>query len=118
MCLTLVEIYFRFVLLGKYPKINKAKSLSAANEKQKPESVMSMLSNQILSLDVRELWSLETIEIRYQVDKTKKSEFNSEFIKLFEGPTWLRKGLGEWPITKINCDVKEVNAERRKIYIV
>ncbi|GFY53536.1 DUF1758 domain-containing protein [Trichonephila inaurata madagascariensis] len=70
--------------MGKDIKINQAKSLSTVNEQQKPRSSMSMLSNQISSLDIKELWSLETIGIRDPVENLKGKELNSEYIKRFE----------------------------------
>ncbi|GFX49905.1 putative RNA-directed DNA polymerase from transposon X-element [Trichonephila clavipes] len=76
---------------------------------------MSMFFNQILSLGVKELWSLETIGIRDPVENLKERELNFEFIKWFKSPTWLKKDSGNWPITKIDCEVIEVNAERRKV---
>ncbi|GFY47622.1 uncharacterized protein TNIN_314411, partial [Trichonephila inaurata madagascariensis] len=66
--------------MAKDTKFNQAKSLSTVNEQQKPTFAMSMFSNQILSLEVKELWSSETIgththkEIRKGV-VSKKSEF-------------------------------------------
>ncbi|GFS58076.1 hypothetical protein TNIN_461061 [Trichonephila inaurata madagascariensis] len=87
--LTVVETHLGFALLGKDTKINQAKSLSTVHEKQKPRSTMSMLSNQILSLDIKKWWSLETIRIRDPVENLKERELNSEFIKRFEGSTWL-----------------------------
>ncbi|GFY64907.1 integrase catalytic domain-containing protein [Trichonephila inaurata madagascariensis] len=45
---------------------------------------MSMLSNQILSLDVKESWSLENIGIRDPVENLKERELNSKSIKRFE----------------------------------
>ncbi|GFY09981.1 hypothetical protein TNCV_3699421 [Trichonephila clavipes] len=58
--------------MGKDTKINQAKPLSGVNEQQKLRSAMSMLSNQILFLDVKELWSLETIRIRDPVENFKE----------------------------------------------
>ncbi|GFU89017.1 hypothetical protein TNCV_2894651 [Trichonephila clavipes] len=101
--------------MDKDTKINQAKSLYTVNEQQKPRSVMSMLSNQMRSLDVKELLSLETIRIRDLVENLKESELNSEFIKCFKDPTWLRKESGDWPMTKIDCEVKEVNPKRREV---
>ncbi|GFY75217.1 hypothetical protein TNIN_329741 [Trichonephila inaurata madagascariensis] len=72
--LTVVETHLGFALMGKDTKINQAKSLSTINEQQRPRSAMSMLSNQILSLDVKELWSLETIGIRDPVKNLKERE--------------------------------------------
>ncbi|GFU84009.1 hypothetical protein TNCV_4859981 [Trichonephila clavipes] len=76
-----VETHLGFVLMGKDTKINQAKSLSTVNEQLKPESAMSMLSNQILSLDLKKLWSLETIRIRDPVENLKGKELNTKFIK-------------------------------------
>ncbi|GFT91964.1 putative RNA-directed DNA polymerase from transposon X-element [Trichonephila clavipes] len=70
--------------MGKDTKINQAKSLSTANEQQKPRSAMSMLSYQILSLTVKELWRLENIGIRDPVENLKGKKLNSEYIKRFE----------------------------------
>ncbi|GFS59460.1 hypothetical protein TNIN_167751 [Trichonephila inaurata madagascariensis] len=67
--------------MGKDAKINQAKSLSTVNEQQKPRSALSMLSNYILSLDVKEWWSLETIGIRDPFENLKGKELNSESIK-------------------------------------
>ncbi|GFY46841.1 integrase catalytic domain-containing protein [Trichonephila inaurata madagascariensis] len=69
--------------MGKDTKINEAKSLSTVNEQQKPRSAMSM-SNQILSLDVKELRSLETIGISDPVENFKGKELNSKSIKRFK----------------------------------
>ncbi|GFS70364.1 putative RNA-directed DNA polymerase from transposon X-element [Trichonephila clavipes] len=79
-----VETHLRFALMGKDTKSNQAKSLPTVNEQQKPRSAMSMLSNQILSLDVKELWSLKTNGIRAPVENLKGKKFNSESIKRFE----------------------------------
>ncbi|GFU65756.1 hypothetical protein TNCV_5058901 [Trichonephila clavipes] len=105
--LTTVETHLGFALMDKETKINQAKSLSIANEQQKPRSAMSMLSNQILSLNIKELGSLETIGIRDPVENLKERELNSEFIKWFKDPTLLGKESGDWQMTKINCEVKE-----------
>ncbi|GFW83870.1 hypothetical protein TNCV_1492111 [Trichonephila clavipes] len=49
--LTAVETHLGFALMGKDTKINQAKSLSNVNEQNMPRSAMSMLFNQILSLN-------------------------------------------------------------------
>ncbi|GFY37963.1 hypothetical protein TNIN_206701 [Trichonephila inaurata madagascariensis] len=87
--LTVVETHLGFALLGKDTKINQAKSLSTVHEKQKPRSTMSMLSNQILG--PKKKWGIlgKTIRIRDPVENLKERELNSEFIKRFEGSTWL-----------------------------
>ncbi|GFX76975.1 hypothetical protein TNCV_2079431 [Trichonephila clavipes] len=30
-------------------------------------------------------------------------------LKWYEGPVWLRKDSGDWPMTKIDCEVKELD---------
>ncbi|GFY45099.1 hypothetical protein TNIN_172221 [Trichonephila inaurata madagascariensis] len=95
----------------KYTKINQAKFLSTVREQQKPMFAMSMFSNQILSLDVKELCSLETIGIRDSVENLKERELNFEFIKWFESSIWLRKQVfpleiqpGELPIAAVGME--------------
>ncbi|GFU53303.1 hypothetical protein TNCV_2953391 [Trichonephila clavipes] len=93
-------------------------SLCTVNEQHKPRSAINMLSNQILPLYVKELWSLETIRLRDPVENLKERELNSEFIKWFESSTWLRKESGDWPMAKIDCEVTEVSAERKRLHCV
>ncbi|GFV24232.1 hypothetical protein TNCV_1043371 [Trichonephila clavipes] len=71
--LTAVETQLGFALMGKDTKIKQGKSLSTVNEQHKTRSAMTMLSNQTLSLDVKELRSLETIGIRGPVENLKET---------------------------------------------
>ncbi|GFY07946.1 hypothetical protein TNCV_2579781 [Trichonephila clavipes] len=104
--LTAVETHLDFALMSKDIKIKKEKSLSAINEQQNTRSAMSMLSNQLLSLHVRELRSMENIGIRDPGANLKKRKLNSEIIKWFEIPNWLREVPEDWYMTKIDWGLK------------
>ena len=82
--ITVVETHLGSTLMGKGIDTNDVRSLTVLNESQNPRCVMNMFSSQILSLDAKELWSLETLGIRDPIEVLKGKELNSESMKRFE----------------------------------
>ncbi|KAG8187428.1 hypothetical protein JTE90_009502 [Oedothorax gibbosus] len=82
--LTAVGTHLGFTLMGKGTETNEVKSLTVTNESHNPKCVINMFSSQILSLDAKELWSLETIGIRDPIEVFKRKELNSESMTRFE----------------------------------